>query len=217
MWNDRALSRPSGASDLAACFRPPLNRLNSRPGHSGISAPEPSSDHGGDANRTTTSEESRRAVDSLTPAALTTIRGLHHALFRRILLLHDSSPGAEKVLDLALDVARYFKAKLLILGVGPLPDRSHVCELHTVVEDARVRLSRKFYEIRLSAMNEGLWVETMLALGDAAELTLRNAERFRASLIIVGTQEVSRLSASGMRSVPDAVSRRAHCPVLVAR
>jgi nucleotide-binding universal stress UspA family protein len=216
MWNDRALPQQSAESDRGRCLCPPLNSLNSRPGFLGSSAPQPSS-HIDDASCTTTREESPRALGFLAPPALTTIRGLRNAPFRRILLLHDSSPGAEKVLDLGLDVARCFKAKLLILGVGPLPDGSDVSELHTAIEDLRVRLSRKFYEIRLSAMNEGLWVETMLALGDAAELTLRNAERFRASLIIVGTQAVSRLSASGMRSVPDAVSRRAHCPVLVAR
>jgi nucleotide-binding universal stress UspA family protein len=142
-----------------------------------------------------------------------------HAPFRKILALYDGANGAERApaLELGLDVARCFQAKLLIIGVSPLPDSPDPFELETIIEDTRVRLSRKFYKIRLNAMNEGLWVETLLALGDPAELTVRNAKRFRANLIIVGSFDTSGPSGPGMHSVPDAVSRRAPCPVLVAR
>jgi len=216
MWNDRALPQRSSASDRIVCLRPPDNFLNSWGQSPEGSAPQPSNSHIGDASRTTASESFSRTLDFLVPDALTTTRVLHHAPFRRILLLYDNSLNAEKTLELGLDVARRCKAKLLIVGVGPLPDRSHLSELHTVIEDTRIRLSRKFYEVRVNAMNEGLPVETLLALGDAAELALRNAKRFRASLIIVGTLEVSGPSPSGARSVAQEVSSRAHCPVLVA-
>jgi len=217
MWNDRALPQRSSASIRIVCFRSPGNFLNSWVRSLEGSAAQPPRCHIGDANRTAASESFQTALNFLVADALTTNRVLHRAPFRRILLLYDSSLNAEKTLELGLDVARRFKAKLFIIGVAPLPDRPDSSELHTAIEDTPTLLSRKFYEVRLDAMNEGLCVETLLALGDAAELALHNAERFRASLIIVGTLEVSAPTPSGARPVADAVLSQAHCPVLVAR
>jgi len=168
---------------------------------------------------TSTTGEAQLAgtADPVGMGAPKTLQISDQAPFRRILLLYDGSPASEEAISLALDMVRCFKAKLLIVGTTPLPDRSNVSELKAIIEDVRARLSRKFFEIRLKSMNEGLWVETMLAVGDPAELAARNAERFRASLIIVGGMRVRVQLEPAICSVFHAVSTRAPCPVLVAR
>jgi nucleotide-binding universal stress UspA family protein len=104
---------------------------------------------------------------------------------KTIVLAYDGSRPAEKALHLALSLTRSFKAKLHIVGVAVLTHTSGAADLQTIIERVRKRFSKKFYEIRLNAMNEGLQVETMLTLGDLVELTLGNAERFHAGLIVM--------------------------------
>jgi hypothetical protein len=109
--------------------------------------------------------------------------------YKKVMLAYDGSPFSKKALDVALTIVQEIGAKLLIVGVVPLPKRASVSALQETVNRAHKLLSRKFYKIRLDGMNEGLKIETMIALGDAPELTRYNAERFRSHLIILGYLE----------------------------
>lgn len=112
-----------------------------------------------------------------------------HLPYKKVMLAYDGSPFSEKALDVALTITRELGAKLLIVGVAPLPERASMADLQETVDRAHKLLSRKFYKIRLDGMNEGLQIETMIALGDAGELTRSNAERFRSHLIVLGCPE----------------------------
>ena len=108
---------------------------------------------------------------------------------KKVLLSYNNSSAAEKALPVARRIAKEQGAKLIILGVSPLAPRPGVADLESRVDQARERFSKKFYKIRLAGMNEGLQIETLIALGDASELTWRSAERFHAHLIVVGCPE----------------------------
>lgn len=129
---------------------------------------------------------------------------------KKVILAYDGSRPAEKALDLALSVTRSFKAKLHIVGIASLPHASSAAALQTIVERLRKRFSKKFYEIRLKAMNEGLQVETMLTVGDPVELTLGNAERFHVGLIVMGAPP-----SLAPTSLLKEVSARTARPVLI--
>ncbi len=105
---------------------------------------------------------------------------------KKVMLTCDGSSFAEKAFQVARTIAQELGARLFIIGVGPLPPNPSIADLGSSIDQARERFSRRFYKVRLDGMNEGLQIETMLALGDAGELTWRNAERFRAHLIVVG-------------------------------
>jgi nucleotide-binding universal stress UspA family protein len=111
--------------------------------------------------------------------------------YKKIMLTYDGSPLADKALEVALELAQQFKAKLLIVGVEPLPPQPGITDLQKRIDQARERFSSKFYAIRLNGMNDGLQVETMLVLGKSGELTRYNAARFHARLIVMGIQRTS--------------------------
>jgi nucleotide-binding universal stress UspA family protein len=119
---------------------------------------------------------------------------------KKVMLVYDSSSFAETALEVARTMAQELSAKLLIICVVPLPTNSNIADLETSVDQARQRFSKKFYRIRLDGMNEGLRIETMLALGDAGELSRRNAERFQIHLIVVGSPGVSAILRSVTRT-----------------
>ena len=119
---------------------------------------------------------------------------------KNIMLTCDGSPFAEKAFQVARTIAQDLGARLLIIGVAPLPPNPGIADLEHTIDQARERFSRRFYKIRLDGMNEGLQIETMLALGDAGELTWRNAKRFRAHLIVGGCPSLSPASGSNTRA-----------------
>ena len=119
---------------------------------------------------------------------------------KNIMLTCDGSPFAEKAFQVARTIAQELGARLLIIGVAPLPPNPGIADLEHTIDQAHERFSRRFYKIRLDGMNEGLQIETMLALGDAGELTWRNAERFRVHLIVGGCPSLTPASGSNTRA-----------------
>jgi nucleotide-binding universal stress UspA family protein len=155
-------------------------------------------------------------LEAFAPAdAFNIDRSSNRVAVRKVILAYDGSRPAEKALDLALSVTRSFKARLHIVGIAALPHTSSAADLQTIIEQVRKRFSKKFFEIRLNAMNEGLQVETMLALGDPVELTLGNAERFHAGLIVMGYPGFSAPPSLGPTALLEKVSARTARPVLV--
>jgi nucleotide-binding universal stress UspA family protein len=140
---------------------------------------------------------------------------LNRGSVKKVILAYDGSRSSEKALDLALSVTRSFKARLHIVGIASLLPASSATNLQTIIERARKRFSKKFYEIRLNAMNEGLQVETMLTLGDPVVLILGNAERFHAGLIILGCPGFSARLSLEPTALLKEVSARTARPVLV--
>ena len=74
-----------------------------------------------------------------------------------------------------------------------------------MIERAIELYSRTFYEIRLHAMNGGLWVDTGLALGSTTEMLVRKPEQFPPSLAVLATTSFSGTFILG----------RLRCPLLV--
>jgi nucleotide-binding universal stress UspA family protein len=140
---------------------------------------------------------------------------LNRVSAKKVILAYDGSRSSENALDLALSVTRSFKARLHIVGIASLLPASSATNLQTIIERARKRFSKKFYEIRLNAMNEGLQVETMLTLGDPVVLILGNAERFHAGLIILGCPGFSARLSLEPTALLKEVSARTARPVLV--
>ena len=142
-------------------------------------------------------------------------RSLNLVSAKKVILAYDGSRSSGKALDLALSVTRSFKARLHIVGIASLPPTFRAVNLQTVIEQFRTRFSKKFYKIRLNAMNEGLQVETMLMLGNPVELILGNAERFHAGLIILGCPGFSAPLSLGPAALLREASARTARPVLV--
>lgn len=148
-------------------------------------------------------QESDRTTPSDQPTAKGACRLDRSALQisgKNIMLICDGSSLAEKAFQVARTIAQELGARLLIIGVAPLPPNPGTADLEKTVDQARERFSRKFYKIRLDGMNEGLQIETMLTLGDAGELTWRNAERFRAHLIVGGCPSLRPTSGNVTRT-----------------
>lgn len=133
---------------------------------------------------------------------------------KTIVVGYDDTEAAGRALDRAADFGEAFGAKLVVTSVAPVmvasgrtgpidptdPPEQHVEELQA----ARERIAGRKVE-----------VEFQPAVGEPADTIVMLAEERAADMIVVGTREPNVLERLLGQSVSQAVSRRAHCDVLI--
>ena len=134
---------------------------------------------------------------------------------KTIVIGYDETEPSKRALERAAELAHAFGSKLIVVSVAPImistsrsmgaidpvdPPEAHAAEL----EHARQLLAGK-----------GLDAEYQPAVGDPAETIVQAAEANGADLIVVGTREPNVLERLLGQSVSGAVSRHAHCDVLI--
>ena len=132
-----------------------------------------------------------------------------------IVVGYDDTEPSKRALERAADLAEKFDSRLLITSVAPVmipsghgsagvdptdPPKQHEIEL----EHAQAYLTGR----NLSA-------ELQPAIGDPADTIVEVADQNGATLIVVGTRQPSILERLLGTSVSGAVSRHAHCDVLI--
>jgi nucleotide-binding universal stress UspA family protein len=132
-----------------------------------------------------------------------------------IVVGYDDTKESKRALDRAADLAEAFGAKLVVTSVAPVmvsigrsagaidptdTPADHAAEL----EKAREHLGER-----------GLTADLQAAVGEPADTIVLLAEERNADLIVVGTREPNVLERLLGQSVSAAVSRQAHCDVLI--
>ena len=127
----------------------------------------------------------------------------------------DGSATASKAVEAAIEIARRFDAKLVLLsafqGSGPPPEGSEERQW-TFDNDARVRemLNRAEQDLRERKID----CTTMVDEGDPAEVLVRLAEECEADLLVIGNRGMQRRV---LGSVPNTVTHKANCSVYVVK
>ena len=132
-----------------------------------------------------------------------------------ILLAYDDSPQAQKAFDQALDAAKRYEAKLLVLSVVRLPDPPEDMETEALIESGRTHFHKLHRQLKQRLDEVRVEAEFLVTAGHPAEQILYNAERHSAALIIVGRRGHSTLARWLMGSITRQVMDHAKCSVLV--
>jgi nucleotide-binding universal stress UspA family protein len=126
--------------------------------------------------------------------------------FQKILVGYDGSKDSEKALDVALSVANGMDARVEVLAVAQAAEAPGAVELQTLLDDARAHYEKSLRRIGADAAKEnGIQIESQIAVGHPAEQIIRRAQQSLTDLIVVGRW--------GLMS--EQVLRYAPCPVLV--
>jgi nucleotide-binding universal stress UspA family protein len=132
-----------------------------------------------------------------------------------IVVGYDETEPSKRALERAADIAEKFGSRVVVTSVSPVlistsrsagaldpsdPPAKHAAEL----EHARTYLSGRNVDAELQP-----------AVGEPADTIVEVAEKAGATLIVVGTREPNILERLLGQSVSGAVSRQAHCDVLI--
>jgi nucleotide-binding universal stress UspA family protein len=126
-------------------------------------------------------------------------------LFGKILLAYDGSADSIRALSIARELALACKSRLYLIGNELLPESSCSEAFRVAVDSAVKRYADAFYRIRLAGMNEGLPIETFIALGDPVACIVAKARQLRVSLLIIVAKESLFNFESMLRGAPCAV------------
>lgn len=139
---------------------------------------------------------------------------------KRILHASDFSRASRPAFRVARDLARAFKAQLILFHALPaaavMMGGEYVPQalLERMQAESRRHAQRRLDGLARTARRARLRVSTLLAEGAAPEAIVKAARTRRAGLIVIGTQGRTGLARMLLGSVAERVVRTAACPVL---
>jgi nucleotide-binding universal stress UspA family protein len=135
-------------------------------------------------------------------------------MFSTVAVGTDGSPTASEAVAMAVELARRFNAKLVLLSAfKDSPGAGSATELQwTSSSSARVReiLSRTEDELR----RQGIDCTTRADEGDPADVLVQLAVECEADLLVIGNKGMERRV---LGSVPNTVTHKTPCSVLVVK
>ena len=144
-------------------------------------------------------------------------------MFSRILVPVDGSPAAERALDLAIELAKSYTAKLIILHVV-------LQRLYPVTHTEAGMLTPAVFASEMQAEGEniikkaerhitgrGVDFECKMVQGVPADEIIKSVKHEGADLVIIGSRGLNEVRAFLFGSVSDKVSHHAKCPTLIVK
>jgi nucleotide-binding universal stress UspA family protein len=142
---------------------------------------------------------------------------LEAAMIRTILVAVDGSAHASAALDFAIDLARRYDARLILVHAFP-----HVSDLlgtphYDHLLNARMLIGQRLLEAARTQVGDAAPTDVQLVEGPPAAAILRVAAEEACDMIAVGSRGHGQLAGLVLGSVSAVVAQQAECPVVIVR
>ena len=144
-------------------------------------------------------------------------------MFSRILVAVDGSPYAERALKYAVDLAKKYGSKLIIVHVilrrfyAVTPSEAGVLATTTFVKEMQAEGKAIVERAEAVAKVEDVSYESKLVSGVPADEIIKISRSEKADLIIIGSRGLSEVRAFLLGSVSDKVSHHCKIPILIVK
>jgi len=138
-------------------------------------------------------------------------------MFKKILVPVDSSSGAVKAFEVALDLGKAFSSEIEVFSAVQLPEYgATVGEVDESLKDGKTFYGRIQETLLAAAREKGVAAAGKILPGHPAEIIVAEALKIKADLIVIGYKGSS-TSRFMLGDVADKVSHHAPCAVLLIR
>ena len=134
---------------------------------------------------------------------------------KTIVVGYDETEPAKRALERAADLAEKFGSKLIVTSVTPVLVGAISTAGVIALDDTAEAHDEELAHAKAFLRERHVEAEYVPAFGDPADTIVELADTHGADLIVVGTREPGILDRLLVGSVSQAVSRHAHCDVLI--
>lgn len=144
-------------------------------------------------------------------------------MFSKILVAVDGSLYAERALRFAVDIAKKYNAKLVIVHVilrrfyAVTPSEAGVLATTVFVKEMEAEGKEVIKKAEAYTTAEGADSKTVLVQGVPADEVVKIAGSEKADLIVIGSRGLTEVRAFLLGSVSDKVSHHSKCPILIVK
>lgn len=138
-------------------------------------------------------------------------------MYRKILLAYDGSPSSKKAFESACTMAARDNAELFIVSVARPMEIADDVETEAFIENARASHRRMLAGLKAELTSRNLKAHLDVAVGHPAEQIIREADRRKVDVIVVGDRGRSKFARLMLGSTSKQVVEHAGRPVLVVR
>jgi nucleotide-binding universal stress UspA family protein len=139
-------------------------------------------------------------------------------MYSRILVANDGSPGGQKALSGAIELARKLSAELHMVTVEELPRfPASIDEIAEEKDEANHRFAPVIDAAKAEAKGAGAAIETHLVPGHVVDAIIGMIKQLKADLLVVGFMGHSQLYERIIGGTTDRLVRLAPCAVLVVK
>jgi nucleotide-binding universal stress UspA family protein len=142
-------------------------------------------------------------------------------MFNTIAVGTDGSDTADKAVEMALDIADHYQARLLVFSVyKPVGESRLDREREEAPEDIQWAINphedvdKTLAAVKRRATERGLETTTVAREGEPADTICELAEEHQADLLVIGNKGMQRRLFG---SVPKKISQNAPCSVVIAK
>jgi nucleotide-binding universal stress UspA family protein len=139
-------------------------------------------------------------------------------VYEKVLVANDGSAGALRALEVAIRLAKRYRAELHMITVEQLPRfPASIDEVDEEKDEANHRLAPVIAAARAQAKAARVRFETHLVAGQVVEAIVTFVKEHRFELLVVGFMGHSQLYERIIGSTTDRLVRLAPCAVLVVK
>jgi nucleotide-binding universal stress UspA family protein len=139
-------------------------------------------------------------------------------MYKRILAANDGSPGGQKALAAAIELARKLSSELHMVTVEELPRfPASIDEIAEEKDEANHRFAPVIDAAKAEAKGPGAAIETHLVPGHVVDGVIGLIKQLKADLLVVGFMGHSQLYERIIGGTTDRLVRLAPCAVLVVK
>lgn len=133
-----------------------------------------------------------------------------------IVVGYDETPGAQRALERAGELAKALGAKLVVISVTPVMMSAGRSGGPIDPTDPPEKHAKELQDARGYLEGQGITdADYQPAVGEPADAIVQLAEQRSAAMIVVGTREHGLVNRLIGASVSESVSHHAHCDVLI--